>query len=56
MAESIYVRLTFHDDSTHDQRDADFACLYEKLDELIAETSAFCSHQVLTYPPEPEVL
>lgn len=46
--EVIQVRFTFHEDATSDQRDDDFAYLYEKLDELIAETSAFKGYRVLT--------
>jgi hypothetical protein len=42
------VRLTFADDSSQQERDADHAYLHEKLDELIAEISAFCSYRILT--------
>jgi hypothetical protein len=46
--ESIYVRLDFHEESGGPERDGDFAYLYETLDQLLKDTSAFKSYKVLT--------
>jgi len=53
MAESLYVQLSFHPDSSSQARDADHAYLFEKLKELIQETSAFSSYRVLTDEDNP---
>lgn len=50
---TIRVTLTFHEDSTNQERDNDFAYLYTQLDELIKETSALSHYQILT-DQEPE--
>ena len=52
-AEIVVVELTFHADSTQQERDTDFAYLYEKLSELIQETSAFSSYYVRTDETHP---
>ena len=46
--ETITVVLVFHEDSSSNQRDDDFAYLFTKLDELVQETSAFATYCVET--------
>lgn len=46
--EHLLVRLDFHSESSHFQRDSDHTYLFVKLDELVNETSAICAYKVLT--------
>lgn len=48
MNEHLLVRLAFHPDSSNQERDDCHAYLYEKLDELMREASAFSSYRVIT--------
>jgi hypothetical protein len=51
--EAIYIRLDFHEGAEEVDRDNDHAYIFEKLDELIAECSAFKSYKVLTDEDKP---
>ena len=46
--ESLFVRLTFHDETSETERDDCHAYLFEKLNELISEAPGFASYRVLT--------
>jgi hypothetical protein len=48
MADSVYVKLVFHDDATLSDRDHDIAYLDQFLEPLIRECSAFKSYRIAT--------
>jgi hypothetical protein len=48
MANSVYVKLVFHDDATLLDRDHDIAYLDQFLEPLINECSAFKSYHIAT--------